>query len=299
MTYNTPPEIAAVAVEAGTTKAGLAPGKAIVGGFLAGAYIGFGALLAVVGSSGLDPKTWGGITTLITGLTFSLGLVLVVIGGAELLTGNMALVPLAVFAKRVTVAKMAMNFLWVTIGNLVGSLFVAYVLADKTGVVAKGAKGTAGAAWTRLDAIAMSKGITETHMEQFLRAIGCNWLVCLAIWLALAATSVGGKILAIVFPITAFVAMGFDHVVANMFFLPLALFENAGGITLGDTVINLVLAFLGNAIGAALFVAGAYWYLYGNAATPARKEVRDDSRADTDFRGNGKGQARQTRTRNR
>ena len=261
MSYNTPQEVAALAVKTGTAKASLAPPKALVGGFLAGAYIGFGALLAVVASSGLDPKTWGGIITLITGLVFSLGLVLVVIGGAELLTGNMALVPMAVFEGKVSVVKMLLNWLWVTIGNLAGSLFVAYVLADKTGVIAKGAPGTAGASWIRLQAIALGKGATETHLEQFLRAMGCNWLVCLAIWLALAATTVGGKILAIVFPITAFVALGFDHVVANMFFLPLALFENTG-ITGGDMIINLIWAFLGNAIGAGLFVAGAYWYLY-------------------------------------
>ncbi|WP_327541236.1 formate/nitrite transporter family protein [Jatrophihabitans sp.] len=271
MTVKTPPEIAEAAVAAGTLKAGLGPGKALVGGFLAGAYIAFGGLMAIVVSSGLDPKTWGGLTTLFTGLVFSLGLILVVIGGAELLTGNMALVPLAVFAKKVTAAKMLVNWLWVTIGNFAGSLFVAYVLADKTGVIKEGAKGTAGAAWTRLDAIALGKSATETHMEQFLRAIGCNWLVCLAIWLALAATSVSGKILAILFPITAFVALGFDHVVANMFFLPLAMFEHAGGTTATQMVLNLVFAFLGNAVGAGLFVAGAYWYLYGQArpADPA------------------------------
>ncbi len=261
MSFNTPAEVAGLAVSSGTTKANLSASKALVGGFLAGAYIAFGALLAVVASSGLDPKTWGGLITLVTGLVFALGLVLVVIGGAELLTGNMALIPLAVFAKKVTVAKMLVNWLWVTIGNLAGSLFVAYVLADKTGVIAKGAPGTAGASWIRLQAIAAGKGMTETHVEQFLRALGCNWLVCLAVWLALAATTVGGKILAIVFPITAFVALGFDHVVANMFFLPLAIFENTG-LTGGEMILNLIWAFLGNAVGAAVFVAGAYWYLY-------------------------------------
>jgi formate transporter len=161
---------------------------------------------------------------------------------------------------------MLVNWFWVTIGNLAGSLFVAYVMADKTGVIKQGADGTAGASWTRLGAIASGKASTETHLEQFLRAIACNWLVCLAVWIALASLTVSGKILAIVFPITAFVAMGFDHVVANMFFLPLAVFENAGGVTTSQTVLNLVFAYLGNAIGAALFVAGAYWYLYGKAA---------------------------------
>ena len=110
--------------------------------------------------------------------------------------------------------------------------------------------------WTRLAAIAGGKADVETHLEQFLRAVGCNWLVCLAVWLAIAATTVSGKILAIIFPITAFVAMGFDHVVANMFFLPLASFLNAGDVTFPHLVENLVFAFLGNVVGAALFVAG-------------------------------------------
>ena len=262
MSYNTPPQMAVEAIKSGVSKAGATPVKALVGGFLAGAYIAFGGLLAIVVSSGLDPKTWGGLTTLFTGLVFSLGLILVVVGGADLLTGNMATIPLAVLDRKVAVGKMLLNWLWVTIGNLAGALFVAYVLADKTGVIKKDAPGTAGASWTRLGALTMGKAVTETHLEQFLRAVGCNWLVCLAVWLAFAATNVSGKILAIIFPITAFVALGFDHVVANMFFLPLAVFEGAGGVTTANTVENLIFAFLGNAVGAGVFVAGAYYYLY-------------------------------------
>ena len=264
--FNAPPQITVEAIRSGVSKASASPPKALVGGFLAGAYIAFGGLLAIVVSSGLDPKTWGGLTTLFTGLVFSLGLILVVVGGADLLTGNMATIPLAVFDRKVKVGAMLLNWLWVAIGNLAGSLFVAYVLADKTGVIKQGADGTAGAAWTRLGALTMGKAVTETHSEQFLRAVGCNWLVCLAVWLAFAATSVSGKILAIIFPITAFVALGFDHVVANMFFLPLAVFEGAGHVTFANTVENLIFAFLGNAVGAGLFVAGAYYYLYGNLA---------------------------------
>lgn len=270
MSFNSPAEVTKLAVASGTTKANLAVPKMLVGGFLAGAYIAFGGLLAIVGSAGLDPKTWGGLITLVTGLVFSLGLILVVVAGAELLTGNMALVPMAVMAGEVSLVKMLLNWFWVTIGNLAGSLFVAYVIADQTGIIKKDGMGTAGPSWTRLAALADAKGITETHLEQFLRAIGCNWLVCLAVWAALAATTVGGKILAIIFPITAFVALGFDHVVANMFFLPLGLFQDTG-LTIGETVLNLIFAFLGNAVGAAVFVGGAYYYLYGKTDTPAAK----------------------------
>ncbi|MDH2414189.1 formate/nitrite transporter family protein [Nocardioides sp. CER19] len=277
MSFNAPLDITRLAISAGEAKAAARPGKALVAGFLAGAYIAFGALIATVTSAGLDPKQWGGITTLITGVTFSLGLILVIIAGADLLTGNMMLVPLAVLAKRVTAGGMLMNWFWVTIGNLVGSLFVAWVLGDLTGIFASGT-----ISHDRLEAIATGKGIDETHSQQFFRAIGCNWLVCLAVWIALAATSVGGKILAIVPPIAAFVALGFDHVVANMFFLPAAMMVGAGDLTLSETVLNLVFAFLGNAIGAAVFVAGAYFYLYGDAARetaatppPAGERIRD------------------------
>jgi len=264
MSFNAPLDITRLAIASGVTKATTSPPKAIVGGILAGAYIAFGALLALTTSAGLDPESWGGLVTLVTGVTFSLGLILVIIAGADLLTGNMMLVPIAAMAKKVTVVQLLLNWLWVTIGNLAGSLLVAWLLADQTGIFAKGT-----ATFTRLGAVAAGKGITETHWEQFVRAIGCNWLVCLAVWIALAATTVGGKILAIVPPITAFVALGFDHVVANMFFLPAAMMVGTGDLSMGDTVMNLVMAYLGNAVGAGVFVAAAYFYLYGSAAREA------------------------------
>ena len=264
MSFNNPAQVAQLAVASGASKAAMSVGKMMVGGILAGAYIAFGSLLAIDVTAGM-PAAWGGLITLFYGLVFSLGLILVVIGGAELLTGNMALLPMAVFEGRATWARLGLNWLVVTIGNLLGSLLVAYVLAVKTGVIGTmtSAKGTPALAnYSRLAAVAKIKAVGETHLEVFLRAIGCNWLVCLAIWLALAATSVSGKILGIVFPITAFVALGFDHVVANMFFLPAAIFVHAPGITLTNTTLNLIFAFLGNMVGAGLFVAGAYWYLY-------------------------------------
>lgn len=177
----------------------------------------------------------------------------------------MMLLPIALLQKKITLPQLASNWFWVLIGNLVGSVFVAYVLADKTGVIgdASAKAGTPSAsAFTRLTTVAVAKAVTESDLQVFLRAIACNWLVCLAVWLALAATDVGGKIIGIVFPITAFVALGFDHVVANMFFLPAAMFLHVPGVTFVNTLSNLIFAFLGNAVGAAVFVAGAYWYQY-------------------------------------
>jgi formate/nitrite transporter len=268
MAFKDPKAITEVATEKGIEKARLSWDKLVVAGFLAGAYIAFASLLAITVSAGLDPETWGGLITLFTGAVFALGLVLVVIAGSELLTGNMAMLPLAGFRKRVGLGAIGRNFLFVGIGNLVGSLFVAYFLAVKSGVVMQDAP------LERLGQIAELKGSTETSGEIFLRAVGCNWLVCLAVWMAFAADDIGGKVLAIFFPIMAFVAMGFDHVVANMFFLPAAIFADAGGIGWGDALHNWLFAFLGNLVGAAVFVSGAYWWLYGRDA-PAEPEAGD------------------------
>ncbi|NHC15849.1 formate/nitrite transporter family protein [Motilibacter deserti] len=265
MPYKTPDQIAVAAVVAGEKKAMLSPDKMLVGGFLAGAYIAFGGLLAVVVTSGLDPQQWGGLVTLVNGAVFSLGLMLVVIGGAELLTGNMALIPLAVLQKRVSLGRLSISLGMVLVGNLLGSLFVAYFLALKTGVIGThlSPEGSSGAStFTRLTAVSEGKAITETDWQIFLRAVGCNWLVCLAVWLAMAADDIGGKILAIFFPIMAFVALGFDHVVANMFFLPAAMWAGAPGIGWSDILDNWVFAFLGNFVGAGVFVATFYWWLY-------------------------------------
>jgi formate/nitrite transporter len=259
MSFKDPKAITAAGIERGAEKAYLSWDKILVGSFLAGAYIAFGGLLAITVSSGLDPKIWGTLPTFFTGAVFSLGLILVVLAGSELLTGNMALVPLSALGRRVSLGALGLNMVLVTIGNLIGSLFVAYFLAVKSGVV------TAEMPLARLKAIAETKAQTETEMQIFLRAVGCNWLVCLAVWMSMAAEDVSGKVLAIFFPIMGFVAMGFDHVVANMFFLPAAIFAHTG-ITWGDALHNWLFAFVGNFVGAAVFVATAYWFLYGRDA---------------------------------
>jgi formate/nitrite transporter len=260
-----PQEMAEVAVTTGAKKTRRSWDRVLVSSFLAGAYIGFGALVAITVSSGLDPATWGTLPTLFTGAAFTLGLVLVLIAGSDLATGNMMLVPLSAMRGKVGLGDIARNLSLVLIGNLLGALFVAYFLAVQTGVIGDaGAHAGTSAALThdRLAAIALDKATAHTAWQTFLRALGCNWLVCLAVWMSLAAKSVSGKILAIFFPIMAFVAMGFDHVVANMFFLPAAIFADVPGIGWDDVVRNWLLAGLGNLVGAVVFVATSYWYLF-------------------------------------
>jgi formate/nitrite transporter len=271
MPAKTPPETTKAAIETGFKKAKLRWDKALVASFLAGAYIALASLLAVVVSSGLDPELWGSLPTFVTGTVFSLGLILVVVAGSELLTGNMALVPMAAMSGRVPLRALFANFVVVVVGNLLGSLFVAYFLAVETGVI------TAELPLERLEAIVHLKAVEETAWQIFLRGLGANWLVCLAVFMALAAEDIGGKILAIFFPIMGFVALGFDHVIANMFFIPAGIFAGTD-VTWLDALRNWLWAGLGNLVGAALFVAFAYWYLYADRAPgpPESSEPGDE-----------------------
>jgi len=262
MSAREPAEMAQVAAETGAKKTHRTWDRVLVSAFLAGAYISFGALVAITVSSGLDPSTWGTLPTLFMGAAFTLGLVLVLIAGSDLATGNMMLVPLGAMRGRISGADVAKNLTLVLLGNLIGALFVAFFLAVQTKVIGDAdSEGNALLTFERL--VTIAEGKTEhTAWETFLRGVGCNWLVCLAVWMSLAAQSVSGKILAIFFPVMAFVAMGFDHVVANMFFIPAAIWAGVPGIGWGDAAVNWLLAGSGNLVGAVVFVATSYWYLF-------------------------------------
>ena len=262
MTIREPQEMAQVASETGAKKTHRSWDRVLVSAFLAGAYIAFGGLVAITVSSGLDPARWGTLPTLFMGAAFTLGLVLVLIAGSDLATGNMMLVPLSAMRGKIGLGDVARNLTLVLAGNLLGALFVAFFLAVQTGVIGDAdSSGGALLTYERLASIAEGK-TSHTAWETFLRGVGCNWLVCLAVWMSLAAQSVSGKVLAVFFPVMAFVAMGFDHVVANMFFIPAAIFDHVPGIGWGDALWNWLLAGVGNLVGAVVFVATSYWYLF-------------------------------------
>lgn len=265
MSAREPQEMAQLAAKTGAKKAQRSWDRVLVSSFLAGAYISFGGLVAITVSSGMDPAIWGTLPSLFTGTAFTLGLVLVIIAGSDLATGNMMLVPLGAMRGKIGLGDVARNLTLVLLGNLLGALFVAFFLAVQSGVIGSvGADAGSGAALTyeRLAEIAQGKAVDHSAWQTFLRAVGCNWLVCLAVWMSLAAASVSGKILAIFFPIMAFVAMGFDHVVANMFFLPAAIFAGVPDIGWDDALENWLLAGTGNLVGAVVFVSTSYWYLF-------------------------------------
>lgn len=238
--------------EAGVQKAklGLLPLTAL--GLLAGAFIGFGGLFYLVTMTGAGDLY--GPARLLGGLAFSLGLILVVVGGAELFTGN-ALIVMARMAGHVSTGALLRNWAVVYCANLAGSLgLVLLVWLAGTLEMAGGAVGATAAAVTE-------GKLALDPVQAFARGILCNALVCLAVWLTFAARSAGGKILCILWPITAFVALGMEHSVANMALLPLGLLAGAAG-SLGDVLANLVVVTLGNIVGGAGGVALVYWMIY-------------------------------------
>jgi len=229
---------------------------------LAGAFIALGALFFTVaittGANAEDVPVIFGWNRLLGGVAFSLGLILVVVGGAELFTGN-NLIAMAWAADRISTRMLLRNWGVVYLGNFIGALGTA-ILAYLAGVHLLG-DGAVGDTAVR---IALAK--TElSPMQAVARGILCNVLVCLAVWLCYAARSVTDKVLAIVFPISAFVAAGFEHSVANMYFLPIGMLLAADGgqpIGTAGAVANLVLVTAGNIIGGTVLVALVYWFVY-------------------------------------
>jgi formate transporter len=260
MGYHTPQKIAESIVDAGVRKSKLPLDTLLILGFLAGAFIALGFLLDIRVTASL-PKAWGSLSSFLGASVFPVGLILIIMGGGELITGNMMAVPIAWFAKKISLGRLLRNWFWVTISNFVGALFVAYFFGHLVGLTETGAY------LTKTVAIAQSK-IDEDFLKAFISAIGCNWLVSMAVWLAYGADDFSGKWLSIWFPIMAFVAIGFQHVVANMFVIPAAIF--AGHVTWGQYVANFVPVYLGNIVGAAIFVALAYYVAYLRDQTPQR-----------------------------
>ena len=228
--------------------------------FLAGAYIAFGGLLAVVASAGMIKAGAPiGLEKFVFGAVFPVGLIIVVLAGSELFTGNVMFMTLGVLDGTASVGGLAKNWVISWIFNFVGALFVAYVLAFMGGIVPADPTNAIAA-----KAIAVSEGkVKLDFLTAMIRGIGCNWLVCLAVWLANASDDIIGKIVGIWFPIMAFVTIGFEHSVANMFFIPLGMFLGAEGVNWGTIIVNnLIPVTIGNIIGGAIFVACIYWYTY-------------------------------------
>jgi formate/nitrite transporter len=255
-----------VAQKVGVGKATASWFNLMILGILAGVYIGFGAALATLISHDSSQFLGVGMSKFFTGSVFSVGLMLVVIAGAELFTGN-NLIMASVLGGHTRLSKLLRNWIIVYLANFAGSVLLAGIMYG-TGLW----KANSMAVGAQALKIANAK-VNLSFWSAFLRGIGCNWLVCLAVWMAISAREVAGKIFAIFFPIMAFVALGYEHCVANMYFIPMGLFlkgtEAAAGLTLtnltwgsGLIVKNLIPVTIGNIIGGSGFVAFLYWSVY-------------------------------------
>jgi formate transporter len=242
-------------------------GKVFLLSILAGAYVGFGGYLSLIVTSDASKYVGYGLASLLGGAVFSLGLILIVLGGAELFTGN-GLLTVSCLSRKVNFADVVKNWVVVYFGNFAGSLLLVLLIFAAGSYMSNDGS----VAVRILQSSSVKAGLD--FWSALIRGILCNWLVCLAVWLAGSAEDTTGKIFAIVFPISAFIAMGFEHSVANMFILPFgmllsgnaALVAKAGvdasNLNLMGLLGNLVPVTIGNLIGGALFVASVYWYIY-------------------------------------
>lgn len=280
-----PVETALALADAGEAKAKLPIPRMFLLGILAGVYIGFGAHLATIVATGTW-ATWG-MQRLAMGAAFTVGLMLVVIAGAELFTGN-NLMTVALCSRRIGLAGLLRNWGIVYLGNLVGSVVLALIIVKGSALLAGPVGGVAINIAAGKVSGASVEGVNH-NVAFFFRGIGCNWLVCLAIVMAMASKSAAGKFLGIFFPITAFVASGFEHCVANMYFIPAGIFANgfasareASALTavqlasLNWTTMwtqNLISVTAGNIVGGAMFV-GVACYLTNRSTVQVPAEAQ-------------------------
>jgi len=274
-----PAEMAVKAAETGVKKTRLDTLRMFLLGILAGAFISMGAIFATTVSAGASTLPYG-IARLLAGLVFTLGLILVVVSGSELFTGN-SLIVIAYANRRITLAALLRNWVIVYLGNFVGALLTAYLMfLTKQYTFGGGSIGLA----------ALNTGEVKTSLgfaQAVVLGLFCNALVCMAVWMCYSARSTIDKILAIVPPIAAFVAAGFEHSIANMYFIPVAMFiKQMGSPAFFEAIkkvpadfphltwsnfflVNLLPVTIGNLIGGVLMVGLMYWFIYLSKAQKA------------------------------
>jgi formate/nitrite transporter len=265
-----PPEMARKAEQVGVTKAGLDTATTFALSVLAGAFIAMGAVFATTTTAGGGDLPYG-VARLLGGLTFSLGLILVIVAGAELFTGN-NLIVMAWASRRVSTLLLLRNWLIVYLGNFAGAIATAALLYA-------GQQYELGGGQVGAQAVSIAAAKTGYGWWQVLvLGMFCNALVCMAVWLCYSARTTADKVLAIIPPIAAFVAAGFEHSVANMYFIPFGLFvESTGDFPPAPDLTwtnflwgNLAPVTLGNIVGGGLMVGAIYWFIYLRGTAPQR-----------------------------
>jgi len=266
-----PPSMAQACEAAGVAKAARDAITLLSLGLLAGAFIAFGAIFMTVVLTGSSDLPWG-VARLLGGLAFTLGLIMVIVSGAELFTGDTLMV-VAYASRRITLQAMLRAWFFVYVGNIVGALGTAalMILAGQYGL-ADGAVGQ-----SALDIATLKAALPAVQV--FFLGVLCNVLVCLAVWMSYGARSVTDKVLVAVPPVAAFVAAGFEHSIANLYILPYALAvktfagadfwaaigqsaANYAALTVGNVIHNIIFATAGNLVGGTLLVGTMYWFVY-------------------------------------
>ena len=270
--YLTPKEIVTATIETGIKKVKTKPLNQFILGILAGAFIAFASEGSNMAAFNLfaKPETYG-LGKALAGVVFATGLMLVIIAGGELFTGN-TLITIGVLEKKIKLKDMLSNWFFVYLGNFVGAVFIAYMM-NMSGLFNSGDN--------MLGGITLKIAAYKTHLtfsQAFYLGIMCNWLVCIAVWMSYGATDIIGKCFAIFFPISLFITSGFEHSIANMYYIPAGILAKsnaswveASGLTAEklahlnwNTFItkNLVPVTIGNIVGGVILVAGVYWFTY-------------------------------------
>lgn len=260
---NSPAEIAKLYVDIGASKSKLPTGRMLMLAVFGGLFIAMGGLGSSIASFGVQPQAIGRI---LGALVFPIGLMMILVGGGELFTGN-SLIIMAVLDKRATVKGLIHNWVIVYLGNFIGGLTIALIVAF-SGLF----EYFDGSMKQMVINVAVTK-VNLSFLQAFLRGVLCNFMVCIAVWAAVSAADIMSKIAAMFLPIFLFVLCGFEHCVANMYFIPVGILSSVlNGIPAGDMslvtfivkffVCNLVPVTLGNIVGGAVMVGVGYWYVY-------------------------------------
>ena len=259
---NTPKEVLALAQKSATGKMQLPAGKTLLLAFLAGAYIAMGGLFSLMAGFGFPGVAEApGLQRLLSGLVFPLGLILVVFAGAELFTGNNAVLVPGALGRRYGWGKVLRNWGLVYAGNFIGAAFFAYFLVVLPGVLSS-------ELWREAACNVAQAKVSMPWLTVFLRGVGANWLVCLAVWLGLSTDDAAGRMMGLFFPVMCFVVIGYEHCIANMFFIPLGMMLGAP-VTAADMVAANLVPRSGTSRAAASSSAGSTGTSTGNRGQSA------------------------------
>lgn len=243
MGYYTPTETFEITIKKGVEKVNASLGRLIVSGILGGVYVSLG-YLTYIRVAGSFSGELAGLGSFLGAAMFPLGLIGILIGGADLLTGNMLVVGMAWLNRKVTLTQLLYNWGMIALTNMIGAMLMAFFLGHVVGL-------TEGAYLQKTLDIAVSKAHVD-FWPALLSGIGCNIFVGLGVWLCFAAKDFTAKVIAIWFPITAFAVIGFQHVVANMFVVSAAIFSGQSTVTWAEYFLNLAASLIGNGLGGAL-----------------------------------------------